>query len=50
MAALLDVQVTDALAANQDYIAAQKVVDQRQSDLQKAEDSLSQQEKSNRPR
>jgi hypothetical protein len=47
--AALQQQVTDALATNPDYIATQKVVDQKQSDLQTAENNLSQQEKSNRP-
>jgi septal ring factor EnvC (AmiA/AmiB activator) len=48
--AALQQQVTDALATNPDYIASQKVVQEKQDDLQNAQNNLAQQEQSNRPK
>jgi hypothetical protein len=47
--AALQQEVTDALATNPDYISTEKVVEQKQADLQQAETALEQQEKTNRP-
>jgi hypothetical protein len=47
--AALEQQVTDALATNPDYINCEKDVEQKESALQQAENSLDQQEHPNRP-